>query len=36
MGKWNSLSTIPNKNYICGYCGRDITSYKGYYQVDDA
>ncbi len=31
MGKWRNLSNIPNKNYICGYCGKDINSFIGYY-----
>lgn len=31
MGKWYNLSSIPNRNYICGYCGKDISSFRGYY-----
>lgn len=31
MNIWYNLSTLPNKNYICGYCGKDISSCKGYY-----
>lgn len=35
MGKWYNLSNIPNRNYICGYCGKDINSFVGYYISSD-
>jgi len=30
MKKWYGLLNLESKDYICGYCGRDITSNKGY------
>ena len=35
MNKWYAMNHIPSKNYICGYCGKDITSNLGYYTVND-
>jgi len=29
--KWNGISTISSKNYVCGYCGLDIASEKGFF-----
>lgn len=34
MNKWYSTSTIKGKNYICGYCGKDITSNIGFRMYD--
>lgn len=31
MSEWHDITTLENKNYICGYCGRDITSNKGFF-----
>lgn len=31
MNKWHNTSDIRGKNYICGYCGKDINSFRGYY-----
>lgn len=28
---WHNTAKIESKNYICGHCGNDITSNKGYY-----
>lgn len=36
MEEWYGLKTIKSRNYICGYCGKDITSNKGYYLCDYA
>lgn len=30
MLEWYGISELESKNYICGYCGRDITSNKGF------
>lgn len=31
---WRNTDTLKNRNYICGHCGRDITSHNGYYNVN--
>ncbi len=31
MERWYAPSTIKSKNYVCGYCGNDISSNLGYY-----
>jgi Domain of unknown function (DUF4145) len=28
---WNRVETMPSKQYICGYCGDDISSEKGWF-----
>ncbi len=28
--QWSNISTIAPKNYVCGYCGSDIASEKGF------
>lgn len=33
MPEWVDLSKIPDKRYVCGYCGADITSNTGYYMT---
>lgn len=35
MLQWRSQEIIPSKRFICGHCGSDITSDKGYYCVGD-
>ena len=30
MLEWYGISELESKNYVCGYCGRDITSNKGF------
>ena len=35
MDSWYNLSTLDSKNYICGHCGRDITSNLGYFLHDE-
>ena len=34
MGKWYNKYSLDSKNYICGYCGSDITSKEGYFISD--
>lgn len=34
MSRWYDLSNIPNKNYVCGYCGKDINSFRGYFMTN--
>ena len=37
MGIWYCKSNnMISKNYVCGYCGSDITSKEGYYLSDSA
>ena len=31
MEEWYSTYKIPNKNFVCGYCGKDINSNRGYF-----
>lgn len=35
MKDWFNISTLENKDYICGYCGSDITSNKGFCTRDN-
>lgn len=28
--KWNNINTIASKSYVCGYCGNDVASEKGW------
>lgn len=30
-GKWSGLSTIGAFSFVCGYCGKDVASNKGYF-----
>lgn len=30
MGKWYNKRSLDSKNYVCGFCGSDITSKEGY------
>lgn len=30
-GAWQNLSDVKSKNYVCGYCGKDISSHRGYF-----
>lgn len=34
MIQWYNIGTMQSKDYICGYCGSQITSNKGYYVND--
>lgn len=34
MLEWVDSSDIPDKRYVCGFCGSDITSNKGYYMTN--
>ena len=31
MEEWYYSMELPSKNFVCGYCDKDINSYKGYY-----
>lgn len=31
FGAWQSVGTLGGRRYICGYCGSDIDSNKGYF-----
>lgn len=31
MNYWKETHSLPTENFICGYCGRDISSNNGYY-----
>lgn len=35
MGRWYGIGSIESKNYVCGYCGNDISSFRGYYISTD-
>lgn len=34
MSNWKNHLTLPEKKYICGYCGEDILSNEGYYRCN--
>lgn len=33
--RWNALADIAPKEYICGYCGNQVGTNKGYYYNDE-
>ena len=28
---WGSLSKLPSKSYVCGYCGNSLASNSGFF-----